>query len=93
MEQPLLPAWFVDRMMDDVWSFGLLTTTSAVICISCIKRIHHWLDGCLWLDVELLPNISVELPGLTMICAPTSERLTASVNASQIVAAFELANT
>jgi hypothetical protein len=92
----LLPAWFIRRMMDDEWSFGLLLTTGHVMCISRITDFHAGIEGE-WLDVEMLEHDNFWVRGLLekggkAITAPTS-RLMASVRVSQIVAAFELADT
>jgi hypothetical protein len=100
LEQPrdarLLPAWFVPRMMQDAWSFGLLLTTGHVLCIETIERIRQAADGSLWLDVSMIRDVSFlrEIWGknLNLIGAPT-DRLTASVNAAHVIWAFELADT
>ncbi len=90
----LLPAWFTPRMVDDNWFFGLLTVTGHVICISTINSVTQAADGTIWLDADLL----TEKPGQfhkslgNPILAPTS-RTDVSINASHIVAAFELADT
>lgn len=91
----MLPAWLTERMMTDTWSFGLLTGTGHLICISHISAISQDEAGDLWLDVELLEGDS--LPGTTpqslpRLFSPTS-RTTASVAVRHIVAAFELADT
>jgi hypothetical protein len=86
----LLPAWFVPRMMGDVWYFGLLLTTGRTLRISQIDNVHQAADGSLWIDASMEPHEGRD-DGLEMY-APTS-RLTVSVNATHIVAAFELADT
>jgi hypothetical protein len=93
----LLPAWFVSRMMGDCWSFALLTTTGQVILIDTIEAIHEAKDGGIWLDVILSQPGSfwherLKEMKLQIITAPT-DRPTASINASHIVAAFEIADT
>ncbi|CAN5729743.1 hypothetical protein BH23CYA1_BH23CYA1_00930 [soil metagenome] len=95
MSQPpkeILPVWFTERMMGDEWSFGLMTTTGVVICINSISSISQAADGSIWLDVDLMPDEVTPVSGMTMFCAPTS-RTKASLNASHIIAAFELADT
>jgi hypothetical protein len=90
----LLPAWFIPRMMDDCWSFGLLLITGHTLAIECIEAVHLAADGSLWIDVTMKTGEDVWLrdsPG-RLLFAPTS-RTTASVNVAQIVAAFELADT
>jgi hypothetical protein len=84
--------WFMRRMMNDEWSFGLLTSNDTVICISRINGIHEP-----WIDVDLLPhdehiNAVLRKWGLHPVFALTS-RLTCSVRLDTIVAAFELADT
>lgn len=94
MSEQLLPAWFVPRMMDDVWSFGLLLTNGSILCITSIIGVHKDATGNIWLDVDMMeerPFCAGHSTGPFMI-APTS-RTTASVNATHIVAAFELADT
>lgn len=83
----ILPAWFVDRMMADNWLFGLMMTDGTVIGIQCINRVTQSADGTIWLDVELINH---DFDGVFV--APTI-RLTASINASHVMAAFELADT
>ncbi len=92
--QRILPAWFVGRMMDDEWSFGLLLSCGVVLAISNIRRMHQAADGTVWLDVwmlDRLPTWAENLPMKTIV-APT-ERLIASINAAHVVWAFELADT
>jgi hypothetical protein len=91
----LLPAWFTGRMMNDVWSFGLLTVTNHVFYIESITAIHRDANGEVWLDVKLQEGSNKpfgELPGTTLVGAPTS-RTDATIKASHVVAAFELADT
>lgn len=90
----LLPAWFVPRMMGDQWHFGLMLTTGRTLAISTIDRVVRDNTGALWLDVELLENKGGFWEGVfpKLVFSPTS-RTKASVAVSQIVAAFELADT
>ncbi len=92
----LLPAWFVPRMMDDEWYFGLLLVTGHTLAISNIQEIHQDAGGNLWLDVTMLREFpwtcNPAIPTRKAMSAPTS-RLTASVAAASIVLAFELADT
>ena len=87
----LLPAWFTGRMMTNSWSFGLLLETGHTLCIELIVAAKQGADGTVWLDVEMMTYRPCELPK-NLIVAPTS-RTRASVQASKIVAAFELADT
>jgi hypothetical protein len=89
----LLPTWFVPRMMDDEWFFGLLLVTGRTLRITHIDDVHRAADGSLWIDASMEDppdNFSKREEG--HLYAPTS-RLTVSVNAAHIVAAFELADT
>ena len=96
-ECSILPAWFVPRMMGDVWSFALLTTDKVAILISSITSVDQAKDGSIWLTVDLLPDDNAWAFGLAkrgwqILTAPTS-RTTASINASNIIAALEIADT
>ncbi|MCG9885637.1 MAG: hypothetical protein MH825_08690 [Cyanobacteria bacterium] len=90
----LLPGWFAERMVIDVWSFGLLMVTGDIIAISSINKITQDASGALWLDVTLLDQqyAEKEINGHKLFYAPTS-RTESSVNVAHIVAAFELADT
>jgi hypothetical protein len=94
----LLPAEFVSRMMDDVWSFGLLLAGGQVLGVAHIDDVRQAADGSLWLEVELLevsPVRSDRSWGLWsngLVLAPTS-RIKASVAVAHVVCAVELADT
>ena len=96
-EARILPAWFVPRMMTDNWFFGLLMVSGITIGVERIEKLHRDAAGNIWLDVVLLdrlpshdavPHLSLK----TFFVAPTS-RTTASINASHVMAVFELADT
>lgn len=94
-ESKLLPGWFIDRMMEDTWHFGLLMNTGVTICIEHIDRVYQAADGTVWIDATLIENSDdniwakrLEKPFL----APTS-RLSVSINTQHIMAAFEIADT
>ena len=88
--QQLLPAWFVPRMMDDTWVFGLLLSTGRVLAVEHIDEVHQAADGSLWVDVDMREGPVDTWP--TVIHAPTS-RTRASVNVAHIVCALELSDT
>ena len=92
----LIPAWFTKRMTEDVWHFGLLMRDGTVIGVQTIESIQQSADGHVWLDVRLMDpsdgNSEWLKPFAKSLIAPTS-RLEASINASHIIAAFELADT
>jgi hypothetical protein len=76
----LLPAWFVRRMMDDVWSFGLLLITGEVLHVSQIDNVVQAQDGSVWIDALMLNAVPFQAPeGMKNIAAPTS-RLGVSIN-------------
>ena len=88
----LLPAWFVARMMDDVWQFGLMLTSGRTIGISQILNVTEDKAGNIWIDAVMLGRD----PGQTSIdilTAPCPERLNISINARHIVAVLEIAYT
>lgn len=92
----LLPAWFTWRMMMDQWGFGLMLTNGAILAITTITKVTRDTSGALWLDVELMEGLGPlplqrKMAG-PIIYAPTT-RLTASVAAAHVVAAFELKDT
>jgi hypothetical protein len=92
----LIPAWFIERMTSDVWSFGLLLETGHTLCIERIVALRQGADGSIWIDVEMLTDLPFLRDGVMrlkpLITSPTS-RARASVQASKVVAAFELADT
>jgi hypothetical protein len=97
----LLPAWFVPRMMQDEWVFGLLLITGQVLVIYNLSAVHQAADGTIWLDVQmeekekgraLEPELGDTPSRLNYLFSPT-KRTTASINAAHVVAAFELAST
>lgn len=90
----LLPAWFTQRMMSDVWSFGLLMITGDVIAIESISSITKDASSNLWLNAILLDSRFGQevVNGHKLFLSPTS-RTKVSINSSHVVAAFELADT
>lgn len=86
----LLPTWFVPRMMEDTWFFGLLLSTGRVLAIEHINEVHQAADGSLWIDIDMCGDPVNAWP--SVIHAPTS-RTRASVNVAHIVCALELADT
>jgi hypothetical protein len=90
----LLPAWFTERMMTDVWSFGLLLVTGQMLHIEHIYAVTGS-PGNVWIDVRM----HSDLPGEGedwhehIVCSPTQDRRTASINAAHVVLAVELAST
>lgn len=89
----LMPGWFSRRMLEDSWSFGLLTSANQLIMIEFIDQIWQSEDGAIWLDVELLKGHSTRGFEQYVVVQATTNRRTASINTTHIVAAFELAGT
>jgi hypothetical protein len=94
----LLPAWFTERMANDVWAFGLLLTTGRILHIETILDVSQAADGSLWLDVRLGKQGDVhtdypEKSGWPPLSHAFNDRDTCSVAVSQIVCAVELADT
>ncbi|MBF0401217.1 MAG: hypothetical protein HQL90_10665 [Magnetococcales bacterium] len=96
-EARILPAWFVPRMMTDNWFFGLLMVSGITIGVERIEKLRRDAAGNIWLDVILLDRLMSHMAvpyksTKTFFVAPTS-RTTASINASHVMAVFELADT
>jgi hypothetical protein len=94
----LLPAWFNERMANDVWAFGLLLTTGRVLHVETILDVSQAAEGSLWLDVRLGKQNAVdgEHPqkvGWPPLAHSPTDRDTCSVAVSHIVCAVELADT
>ena len=85
----LLPAWFVPRMMEDAWVFGLLLSTGKVLAIEHIDEVRQAADGSLWIGIDMCRDPA---NAWAAIHPPTS-RTRASVNVAHIVCALELADT
>ncbi|ADE15880.1 hypothetical protein Nhal_2815 [Nitrosococcus halophilus Nc 4] len=97
--EELLPAWFIERMMNDTWFFGVLLDTGQMLGIEHINKVRQAANGDVWIDVEMLEHrqFRVEyLPdswkGVKLLCSPTS-RTDTSINTRHIVAVFDLADT
>ena len=90
----ILPAWFIPRMMDDVWYFGILLITGQVLAAQHIDSVSQAVNGDIWIDITLCDDVplSDSFGNIRVTLAPTS-RLTASVNVSHIVTVVELADT
>jgi hypothetical protein len=92
----VLPAWFVERMANDHWYFGLLMDNNIVLPIHQIVKIS---DDGRWLEVELMEQGSAihVFPGSPINDMPViyalEGRTTANVQISKIVGTIELANT
>ena len=89
----LLPTWFVPRMMQDYWTFGLLLSTGDILAVATINEVSKGENGDVWINAELCEHTPFcKLGGKEAITSPT-ERVSISINASHVVAAMELADT
>jgi hypothetical protein len=87
----VLPAWYVKRMLEDHWYFGLQTSDGHVIAISRITSIS---DDGKWMDVELLTKDEVpQIKGRNLIAAVADDRRKASIQINNIVAAYDIVNS
>jgi hypothetical protein len=88
----IMPAWFLERMMNDQWCFALLTVTGHTIFIEKVYSISS--DGK-WIDAELLTEIPFEFkdhdPKKAILGLKGRERV--SIQVPTIVAAYEAAST
>ena len=95
--EKLLPSWFVPRMMDDVWHFGLLLTDSSLVLLSHINRVDVSANGDLWIHADLDDRYCFdnwrERVHYKKVIANDIDRCNVSINATYVIAAFELADT
>ena len=89
--------WFLSRMTEDTWSFGIMLVTGQVLAIQTIYAVRRAQNGSAWIDAQLMPHDdfwieSARKNGYRVVGAPTS-REHVSINIAHIVAAFELADT
>lgn len=85
----ILPVWYIERMAQDEWGFGLLLTSGDVLAISRIIAVSddgHWLEARL-LDRDSGPE---EIGGHKILYAALEDRETVSVKIEHIQAAFEI---
>lgn len=85
----ILPVWYIGRMANDEWGFGLLLNSG---CVLAIERIVGVSDDGQWLEVSLLSQDgrSAELNGRVVLYRIEEDRPSASVRVDQIEAAFEI---
>lgn len=86
-----LPAWFVHHMMDTGGGgFALMLTSGLTMAVERIDRIHKAADGTLWLDIILDPAPSYASDRIAGTFYAKASNQWASINASHVVAAYEL---
>ncbi|MGK6325418.1 hypothetical protein ACMGDM_20305 [Sphingomonas sp. DT-51] len=85
----ILPVWYVERMAQDQWGFGLLLASGEILAISRILGVS---DDQKWMEVDLLDRQSgpLDVSGMPVLYAPHSNRTRSSVRVDQVQAAFEL---
>ena len=93
----LLPAWFVPRMMDDNWHFGMVLVTGQALYVEHLHDVRKAADGSIWLEVALYDQEDAsthlwKFKHFPLVGAPTS-RKRASVNLAHVVFVTELADT
>jgi hypothetical protein len=89
----LLPGWFSQRMLEDSWCFGILTSANQLIMIEYVERIWQAEDGSVWLDANLLKGYSTRGLEQYIVVQATTNRRRVSINTTHVVAAFELAGS
>jgi hypothetical protein len=85
----ILPVWYIDRMANDVWGFGILLASGDILGVETINGVS---DDGQWMEVTLLaaPGEPESVNGVTITHAPVEDRRKASVRVDQVQAAFEL---
>ncbi|WP_010161901.1 hypothetical protein [Sphingomonas sp. PAMC 26617] len=85
----ILPVWYIDRMANDVWGFGLLIASGDILGVETINGVS---DDGQWMEVTLLaaPAEPESMNGVAITYAPVEDRRKASVRVDQVQAAFEL---
>lgn len=85
----ILPIWYIDRMGQDSWGFGLLLASGELLAI---ERIMGVSDDGQWLEVELLDGSGgpKEVCGHPVLYAGLKDRTHGSVRVDRVQAAFEL---
>lgn len=96
--QALFPNEFTSRLTNDYWPFGVLVLSGDVLVVNHVNSIDRDAAGDIWLNVDLVRekdyiiDFKQMFPDRRIVFAPT-DRVTATVKASHVVAAFELADT
>lgn len=89
----ILPAWFTMQMMADGWQYGLMLSTGRTLGISRIIEVSQDAAGGIWIDALLLESDAGNQSSIDILTAPCPELRNVSINASHVVAAFEIAAT
>lgn len=85
----ILPVWYIDRMSQDYWGFGLLLASGDILAI---ERIDGVSDDHQWMEVTLLEKNGgpEEIDGSPILYAALPDRKSASVRVDRVQAAFEI---
>lgn len=85
----ILPLWYIGRMSQDTWGFGLLLSSGDILAI---ERINGVSDDRNWMEVTLLEKSDgpEEVDGRRVLYAGLDSRHLASVRIDQVQAAFEI---
>jgi len=87
----ILPTWYIERMAQDDWGFGLLLVSGEILAINRIVGIST--DGK-WIEVEMDDgSFSADSFSGVPVISGFSDRRNASVKVEQIQAAFEIATS
>ena len=89
----LLPAWFVERMMNDEWRFGLFLGGGFWVAIARIVDVKQDVSGDIWIDalgLEEEEGLVVREAGGTPAVQVCKGRRKLSLNAKHVALAFEL---
>lgn len=86
----LLVGWVFERASQDNWPFGLLLSDGTKMAINHIDTTNKDSHGNIWIDAQLSNDKNFEKDGYFI--APT-ERLTITINASKIIAIWELSDS
>lgn len=86
----LLVGWVFERALQDNWPFGLLLNDGTRMAIKHIDSTNVDSQGNIWIDAQLSDEARHQKDGYFI--APTG-RLIITINASKIIAIWELSDS
>ncbi len=86
----LLVGWVFERASQDNWPFGLLLADGTKMAINHIDAANKDSNGNIWIDAQLSNDKNFQKNGYFI--APTT-RFTITINASKIIAIWELSDS
>jgi hypothetical protein len=89
----LLPAWFVARMMNDEWRFGLFLGGGFWVAIARIVDVKQDASGDIWIDalgLEEEDGLAIKAAGGMPAVQVAKGRRMLSLNAKHVALAVEL---